>query len=200
MITLRQAKNYLNINNNIDDEFIKDLYNLAIGHINGYCNRDFEEQEYTEVLQGNNRAYLKTGVTPLNSIEELKINKEVIDSGEYKIKNKMIFYPKLFPAKYGVIDGKISAYNREYNVEVIYVAGYTFPQWTDVVNSSNVPKDLQYVCLELIKKMYIQSGVCAQEQTHTVSTGGESVARQYFKQEIKDLFSTDIKAILNRYR
>ena len=119
MITLRQAKNYLNINNSKDDEFLKDLFNLALGQINNYCGRSFEEQEYIDMLQGNNRAYLKTDITPLNSIKELKINQEVIDSGEYKIRNKMIFYPKLFPAKYGAIDGRISAYNREYNVETI---------------------------------------------------------------------------------
>ena len=199
MLTLKQVKDYLNIQHSSEDDFLYSLYQYSLSLIEGYCNRTFKEQEYTEVLQGNNRAYLKTDVAPINSISELKIKGEVIESDKYKIKNRMLFYENLFPAEYEYINGKLSAYDRKYNVEITYSAGYRYSEWTSIVNETDVPYELQYVCLEAIRKMYTNSGVCAQIQTKTVSSSSESIAKQYFKQEREELLG-ELKAILNRYK
>lgn len=199
MLTLKQVKDYLNIQHSSEDDFLYSLYQYSLSLIEGYCNRTFKEQEYTEVLQGNNRAYLKTDVAPINSISELKIKGEVIEPDKYKIKNRMVFYENLFPSEYEYRNGKLSAYDRKYNVEITYSAGYRYSEWTSIVNETDVPYELQYVCLEVIRKMYTNSGVCPQIQTKTVSSSSESIAKQYFKQEREELLG-ELKAILNRYK
>lgn len=199
MLTLKQVKDYLSIQHSSEDDFLYSLYQYSLSLIEGYCNRTFKEQEYTEVLQGNNRAYLKTDVAPLNSISELKIKGDVISPTDYKIKNRMVFYENLFPAEYNCVNGRLSAYDRKYNVEITYIAGYKYSEWTSIVNETDVPYEVQYVCLEVIRKMYKGSGVCSQIQTKTISSSSESIAKQYFKEEREELLG-ELKAILNRYK
>lgn len=202
MLCLRQIKNYLNVSTNQDDEVIREMFNYTIGAINNYCLRTFELEERIDILQGNGRAFLPTPLTPIKTITEMKINGLVVNPVDYSIRNKMVFYPKYFPVKYLGINENWTpkAYLRGYNVELTYSVGYVYPQWVDVVNESDVPKELQFVALEILKAMYIASGVQAQEQTKTVSTVGESLAKQYFKQIDKFEFTPTVKAILDKYK
>lgn len=201
MLCLRQVKNYLNIGSTQDDEFLYEISTYSVGIMESICLRSFKKENMIDMLKGNGRAFMPTPITPIVSINSIKINGNLVPAEDYSIRNNMIFYPKYFPVKYMGYNSNYTpnVYQREYNVEVDYIAGYTYPKWTDVVNESDVPKELQYVCLELVKKMYVESGVQAQEQTKTISTTGESVAKQWFKQE-KTEIPNNLKLILSKYR
>ena len=200
MLCYRQIKNYLKLFKEEEgqEQLLRDITNYITGFISNYCERSFELEERTDLLMGNGRAYLSVPLTPINEIKSLKIEGKEIEKG-FGIKNRMIFYPELFPVRYTRYNenGQPNAYSRAYNIEITYTCGYEFPSWEAVVNET-VQKELQYVALELLKHAYLNCRVEAELQQKVLSIGGESITRAYFKEgdkETKHLF-----AILRKYR
>lgn len=199
MITLKQAKAYLNINTTTEDSFIKDLYILAQGLINGFCNREFKEKEYQHELKGNGRQFLSVPVTPIKSIVELKINDILINNP--KIKNNMLFNEKSFPNDYVSYhrDYSPNVYNKRYNIDVTYIAGYIYPEWEAILNTGDVPEELQYCLLEIMKGLYINSTTDRTLQSKEITAGAEKVKKTYFKGNLNPI-PTYLEAILSKYK
>ena len=51
----------------------------------------------------------------------------------------------------------ILEYVVDYNIDVTLTSGYTYPTINNSINNGTFPKDLQYVCLELVKKIFIEA-------------------------------------------
>lgn len=197
MITLNQAKQYLQFANSDYDNLLSDIVSFAIGHIENYIGRSLKFKTTKDIYQGTGRQFLPLNLTNLVSVSEVKIDGVVVDSNSYFIKNNMLFKKDLWDKSYVK-----NSFERQidYNIEVSSTSGYNYPLITDSINSGNVPKELQYVALEFVKKAFILSGT---EQQLSSENGSHNQARfnnSYYEIKFGQDIPKDLKRILDKYK
>lgn len=197
MITLNQAKQYLQFANSDYDNLLSDIVSFAIGHIENYVGRSLKFKTTKDIYQGTGRQFLPLNLTNLVSVSEVKIDGVVIDNTSYFIKNNMLFKKDLWDKSYVK-----NSFERQidYNIEVTSTSGYNYPLINDSINTGNVPKELQYVALELVKKAFILSGT---EQQLSSENGSHNQARfnnSYYEIKFTEDLPKDLKRILNKYK
>ena len=197
MITLNQAKQYLQFANSDYDNLLKDIVGFAVGHIENYVGRSLKFKTIKDIYQGTGRQFLPLNLTNLVSVSEVKIDGVVVDSNSYFIKNNMLFKKDLWDKSYVK-----NSFERQidYNIEITSTSGYNYPLITDSINSGNVPKELQYVALELVKKAFILSGTEQQLSHETGSHQSASFNYSYYEIKFKEDFPKDLKRILDKYK
>lgn len=203
MVTLPQVKRYLNIQSSDADDFLNEVIGYTYDIITNYCGREFSQATNTDYLKGTNSKYLNLSITPIKSITSVKISDKVLDASDYGIKNKMLFYKNgLFYAYYEKYfsNGLPDIASTKYNIEVVYEYGFKLPSINDAYNISDVPLDLQFVSLDIIKLIYTNSGSCPQLKEKNIQTGGEMVSKKYGSFKTIDGFTRVQKAILDTYK
>lgn len=203
MVTLPQAKRYLNIQSSDADDFLREVLDYTYGLITDYCGREFALSTNTDLLKGTNSRYLNLTITPVKNITSVKVGDKLLGSLDYGLKNKMLFYKNgLFYANYEKYfpNGLPDISSTKYDIEVVYDYGFQLPSIDDLYNTSNVPLDLQFVTLDIIKLIYMNSGSCPQLKEKNIQTGGEMVAKKYAKFLEFGRLTRVQRAILDTYK
>lgn len=197
MITLNQAKQYLQFANSDYDNLLSDIVSFAIGHIENYVGRSLKFKTTKDIYQGTGRQFLPLNLTNLVSVSEVKIDGVVIDNTSYFIKNNMLFKKDLWDKSYVK-----NSFERQidYNIEVTSTSGYNYPLITDSINTGNVPKELQYVALELVKKAFILCGTQQQMKSEGGSHNEAKFDTSYYEIKFQEDFPKDLKRILDKYK
>jgi len=197
MITLNQTKNYLQIANSGYDSFLSEIIAYSIAHIENYVGYTLSETEETNIFQGTGRQWLSIPRPNITEISEVKIDDVVVGSTLYSIKNNMVFKKDLWEKSYIIQEGMRLV---DYNVEATYTYGFTYPLISNPVNDGTVPKELQYVALEIAKKMFINSGT----QQQIKSEGGSHMEAKfnydYYEIKFGEDLPKELKKILNKYK
>ena len=198
MITLKQAKDYIDITCVDSDALITDLIEYAIEVVHNHIGGSLEVQEYVEYLQGSGRQYLVLSKPAIQSIFTVTIDDEIKDSSTYSIRKGMLFSRDIWEKTF--LFNNCGGRLVDHNIEVKYTYGYLYPTITSSVNTGDVPKELQYVIVELVKRMFILSGT---QQQISSSSGGQKQAsfnKSYFETKIEELIDKDIMRILKKYK
>lgn len=130
LTTLEAVKSYLKIplGTLVDDEKLELLINSCSTAIENYCGRKFKEQDFEEEHDGTGKRYILLEQYPVKSIDSIKVDDEVLDPSEYKVKKTngtLIRIKNVWPI------GDI-------NITVSYRAGL-----------ADVPADLELACKHL---------------------------------------------------
>ena len=197
MVTLNQAKQYLQFANSDYDNLLSDIVSFAIGHIENYVGRSLKFKEITDIYQGTGRQFLPLNLTNLVSVSEVKVDGLVVDNTSYFIKNNMLFKKDLWDKSYVK-----NSFERQidYNIEVTSTSGYNYPLIGDSINSGNVPKELQYVALELVKKAFILCGTQQQMKSEGGSHTEAKFDTSYYEIKFQEDLPKDLKRILDKYK
>lgn len=149
LTTVAAVKSYLKIadTNIVDDARIELLINACSSTIENFCRRNFKKQTFTdEEYDGNNHRYLNLYNYPVQSVQSVTLNDELVDSIEYIVKKKT----GILARKYNNTLSGIS-YNRyvpiwpkgDANILVTYTAGY-----------DEIPADLEQACILYVMSFY----------------------------------------------
>jgi hypothetical protein len=149
LTSVAAVKSYLKIadTNTVDDDRIELLINACSSTIENFCRRNFKKQTFTdEEYDGNDHRYLNLYNYPVQSVDKVIINDEVVAPEEYIPKRKT----GILARKYNNTLSGIS-YNRyvpiwpkgDANILVTYTAGY------DVI-----PADLEQACILYVMSFY----------------------------------------------
>lgn len=199
MITLKQAKDYLTLGCSDYDSLIKEIIDYTVSYIHSYIGYSLEQKEELDYYKGTNRQFLPLGKSNVTAIASVKIDSELLDPSKYQIRKGMLFKRDMWDAKY---IGK-SLYDTsyvDYNIEVVFTYGYTYPNVDLSINNGNVPKELQYVCCEILKKIFIQCGTEQQVKSESGKRLDATFTTDYYEIKIKDLITKDIERILDKYK
>jgi uncharacterized phiE125 gp8 family phage protein len=149
LTSVAAVKSYLKIadTNTIDDTRIEGLINACSSAIENFCRRNFKKQTFTdEEYDGNDHRYLNLYNYPVQSVQSVTLNDELVDSIEYIVKKKT----GILARKYNNTLSGIS-YNRyvpiwpkgDANILVTYTAGY-----------DEIPADLEQACILYVMSFY----------------------------------------------
>lgn len=197
MITLNQTKNYLQIANSGYDSFLSEIITYSIAHIENYVGYTLSETEETNIFQGTGRQWLSITRPNITEISEVKIDDVVVGSTLYSIKNNMVFKKDLWEKSYLLQEGVRMV---DYNIEATYTYGFTYPLISNPVNNGTVPKELQYVALEIAKKMFINSGTQQQIRAEGGSHMEAKFNYDYYEIKFGEDLPKELKMILNKYK
>lgn len=197
MITINQAKTYLQFSNSDYDSLISDIIEYSISFIENYVGYKLSKTTETNYFQGTGRQMLSLSKNNITEVAEVKIDDVVLSNTLYSIRNNMLFKKDLWEKSYvSISDIREIAYN----IEVRYTYGYTYPLITDSVNNGTVPKELQFVALEIMRKTFINCGTQQQISSERGSQKNASFGVNYFELKFKDDLSKDLKRILDKYK
>ena len=195
MITTNQLKIYLQFTDSSYDTLLSEIVDFATSYIESYIGQSLKHSTKQDIFQGTGRQFLPLKAINVISVEEVKIDDVVLDNNKYSIKNNMLYKRDLWEKSY------TSPNFVDYNVEVSYTYGYDYPQVTDPINISDVPKELQYVALELGKRIFIKCGTQQQVQNEQGSmSSNASMSTSYFEIKFTEDIPKDLKRILDKYR
>lgn len=197
MITLNQTKNYLQFANSDYDSLLNEIITYSIAHIENYVGYTLSETEETNIFQGTGRQWLSISRPNITEVSEVKIDNVELSNTLYSIKNNMIFKKDIWDKSY-LISGDTRLV--DYDVQATYKYGFTYPVISNPINNGTVPKELQYVALEIAKKMFINSGT---EQQLKAEGGSHMEAKfnyDYYEIKFGEDLPKELKKILNKYK
>ena len=197
MITLNQTKTYLQFANSDYDSLLTEIITFSIGYIENYIGYILDEREETNIFQGTGRQWLSIPRPNITAISEVKIDDVVVDSTLYSIKNNMVFKKDLWEKSYIIQEGMRMV---DYNIEITYKYGFVYPRISNPTNRGSVPKELQYVALEIAKKIFINSGTEQQLSHETGTQKGASFNYSYYEIKFGEDLPKELKKILNKYK
>ena len=197
MITLNQTKNYLQFANSHYDSLLSEIITYSIAHIENYVGYTLSETEETNVFQGTGRQWLSIPRPNITTISEVKIDDVVVGSTLYSIKNNMVFKKDLWEKSYIIQEGMRMV---DYNIEATYKYGFTYPLISNPINDGTVPKELQYVALEIAKKVFINSGTHQQMKSESGSHIEAKFNYDYYEIKFGEDLAKELKKILNKYK
>jgi hypothetical protein len=156
MITIEEVKSFLNIQDNLNDDFIRGCIDKAVGEINILTNRRLDHAEYKEYYSGNGKDELFMKNFPAETIAAMKIfNKngtytfdEFFD-GTDTIENSTA----LLEMTGKLILKKGYVFTENYLIEIIYTAGYK----ENGLGYFKTPYDLQNVLVKMAAKHFLDS-------------------------------------------
>ena len=195
MITLSQAKSYLGFSISDYDNLLSEIISYSIGYVESYLGFSLEEETKTNMYQGTGRQFLHISKPILKEINEVKINGEILDNSKYSVMCNMLFRKDdIWEKEY--LDINLV----KYNIEVTYKSGFVYPIITDIINTSDVPKEIQYVVLELVKRIFIKAGVQQQVIQESGTMKSASMNNSYYEIKFTEDIPKDIRRILDKYR
>lgn len=197
MITLNQTKNYLQFANSDYDSVLSEIITYSIAHIENYVGYTLSETEETNIFQGTGRQWLSIPRPNITAISEVKIDDVIVGSTLYSIKNSMVFKKDLWEKSYIIQEGMRMV---DYNIEATYKYGFTYPLISNPVNNGTVPKELQYVALEIVKKVFINSGTQQQMKAESGSHKEAKFNYDYYEIKFGEDLPKELKKILNKYK
>lgn len=180
LISLAEVKTYLNISHSNDDSLLNSLIASVSAFIRNKTNRIFEEQSYTEDLNGGD-SYLIVSHRPIVSVASIKDLRDsppsTVDAADYKVLSDQ-----------GLIahtdtDGNLMTWEEGWQrFEVTYTAGYA-------VSPDEIPDDLKLAAKMLVGARYERRSGDLQSETL-----GE------YSYRVKDDYAQEAMDIINQYR
>lgn len=194
MIVLNQAKQYLQFTNSEFDTLLTQIIEYSIGYIENYVGGSLATTSETKSYQGTGRQYLPLLKNNVTTVSEVKIDGVTLNNTLYSIKNKMLFKKDLWEKSY------INEYVIDFNIDVTLTSGYSYPLISNSVNNGTVPKELQYVCLELVKKIFITCGTEQQTKGERGSQKSADFGVDYYEIKLPTNLPKDLTRILDKYK
>jgi uncharacterized phiE125 gp8 family phage protein len=145
---LTEAKQYLKVAVNTDDDLIQGLINACSTAIENYCRRIFLNQSYSEFYDGNQTRYINLKNYPVSAITQVQVNGVTLDKSSYLVKNDTGVLTRVGPYPNGFTGVSTSRFNTiwnrgDYNIKVDYTAGYT-----------TIPDDVELACKMFVASIY----------------------------------------------
>ena len=171
-------KEHLNIHDDSNEIALRQYLDAAEDYVRSYCNREFNYNNYAEVLVLPPDSGLKSVTVfpkeqPLDTILNVEIDGEIIS--DYKVIDDAV-----------VIDA--TKYNPNY-VIVTYKGGYYSP---DDANEPRVPSDLEQAVIYIASIMYNEKALGIGRQAVNTESGSFTINFQQIPEYIKN--------ILDKYR
>lgn len=213
LITLSQAKAFMQITVSDYDDLITDYIQMVSAEIEAYTNRTFTKADYNEALEIRNsrldqgdylglqmqhdRLYIRLRHTPVQTVTSVTQRGVTIDSDNYTVDTKagiMTFYTPVSDYK-----GQLVAN---------YTAGYDDP--TVTTGGFIVPFDLQMIAKQGVKVMFENNSIAKQGQGDVKSKSLKDFSVSYGNKQtglyvdmggvIMKSYIAGNKAILDKYK
>lgn len=172
MITLTDIKNYLNITVTTYDNILNDLIGGAVSKAEDYCDRNFQSQEYTELLDGNGLDFIfvkNYPITDITSIEywddetgdwtDIAPEEDDINDIVETANNQIILRGYLFPLE-----------DENKNLRIIYTAGYKCSTGTGTISIPVSSKNVTGVSTKFQTELEAGDTIICEGQTFKVAT------------------------------
>lgn len=201
--TLELAKKYLDITINDYDDMIQFYIDSATTLIKNYVGRNLEFRRVAYATVGNDKDTLKTITYPLKNIYEVLINDiDVTSECSIDVDSKLFIYRESgFPKKstYSSFDlMSPSATFLKRSIKLDIDGGYILPN----EEGSDFPKDIQNVCIELVKHYFTNSSIESSISQEGYTTPNYSFSKSYALDVSsgRDVLNDSQKEVLNRYK
>lgn len=130
------------------------LINQMSSIIEGNLDRKLGRQQYTEKLTGTGRQTLVLHNYPIVSVESVFFNDELIESESYDFiqgkENGILYRDTGWPCC-GFSGGlSYDTYAASRAITVNYTAGYVLPKDKTNTTPSDLPSDLEHLCIEMV--------------------------------------------------
>jgi len=185
LATLAQAKTYMSITVDTYDDLLQVLIDAASDRIDKLCDRHLLENDYTEYIDGNELSKINLKEYPINFVTSLTVwdyEVDITDTDAFKIyaEQGSIYYLS-----------KFSKGNR--NIKVEYNAGYYN---YDVPSLTNIPDDLNMLCMQFVKIMYDKTKIDSSKSGEKLGDYSYTVNNNIYANDL-DILQ---KEIISRYR
>ena len=180
LTTLANVKQWLKVTTTNDDTLLSSLITAASQYIQTYCDRDFVQQEYTEVRSGKGTRSMQFANHPVSSVQ------------------KVMLGSLLIPPAPSVGDPNWPGVGYTFTPTLITLRGYLF--WADVANVelvytagyATIPADLVQAANELVGLRYRQ-------RDHIGLTGSTGVDGQHIGYDDSAL-TPSLATLLSQYK
>jgi uncharacterized phiE125 gp8 family phage protein len=174
LTTLTNAKQWLGISSDTDDDLLSRLITAASSGIETYLSRRLGSQDYAEIRDGHGGQVMTFRESPATAVAGVVVNgvslplaPDTATPGYRFTRTRIILQGHRFTPGYG-------------NVTLNYTAGYEV-----------IPFDLEQACIELISWRY-------NERQH-IGVSAKSLEGASVTYSVQDL-PPDVKTVLDRYR
>ena len=174
LTTLANAKQWLGISSDADDDLLTRLITAASSCIETYLSRRLGSQDYAEIRDGHGGQVMTFRESPVTAVAGVAVNgvslplaPDTVTPGYRFTRTRIILQGHRFTQGHG-------------NVSLNYTAGY-----------ETIPLDLEQACIELISWRY-------NERQH-IGQSGKSLEGANVTYIVQDL-PPDVKTVLDRYR
>jgi len=198
LTTLANAKQWLGISSDTDDDLLTRLITAASFFIETYLSRRLGSQDYLEIRNGTGGQVMNFREYPVTAVAWVAVNgvsippaPDTVTPGYRFTRTQIILQGHRFTLGYG-------------NVTLNYTAGYAHslpvggwfedPWLTDPAPEGTIPPlpfDLEQACIELISWRY-------NERQH-IGVSGKSLEGANVTYSVQDL-PPDVKTVLDRHR
>lgn len=195
LLSLETIKEYIGVTSDTDDDLLEMLRDLAIGEVEAYCDREFDQQTISgEVLSTDNSNFDRLPIKPFDlsgvQLTAQTAQSPVVASGEtitYQGRELVLDSDYKMDYENGIIYFYTGVSSYERTLLINYTYGYT---------DDTIPGALKSVFLELIANKYREHGATKGEgQVQSKQLGNFSVTYRDIRS------NTDYyKGILNKFR
>lgn len=153
------------INLSIETTKIESYINVASDIIEDYCNRKFKKQVHEEKYETGDFKYLTLNNYPIESIELVEIDNDLIEDYILLDNKGMIFRSNKWAGPEGPY------------IDVKYTAGYILP--SNQTEEANMPKAIEQACILLVQNLHSESN----KKLNLKSVSLPEIKESYFKNE-----------------
>jgi hypothetical protein len=196
LTTLANAKQWLNISSETDDDLLTRLIHAASAFIETYLSRRLGSQTYAEIRDGTGGRVMNFREYPVTAVSLVAVNgvplplvPDMVTPGYRFTRTQIILQGHRFTQGWA-------------NVSLNYTAGYGPPSggwfedpWITAPQPDGsipwVPFDLEQACIELVSWRYM-------ERQH-IGQSGKSLEGANVSYSVQDL-PPDVRTVLDRYR
>jgi len=196
LTTLANAKQWLGISSDTDDDLLMRLITAVSAFIETYLSRHLGSQDYVEIRDGTGAHVMNFREYPATAVAWVAVNgvsilpaPNTVTPGYRFTRTQIILQGHRFAQGYG-------------NITLNYTAGYGPPSggwfedpWLTAPQPDGsipwVPFDLEQACIELVSWRYM-------ERQH-IGQSGKSLEGANVTYSVQDL-PPDVKTVLDRYR
>jgi len=195
LTTLDRLKQYIGIDlaDTSQDFKLELLINSASQEIENIIGRKLKKAQRIEKYKGNNKLRFQVKNYPLISINEIKLNNEIVDSTKYDFEENGIIEgtrPWYADGLYSGVTPNLA--QRKKNIEIDYVAGYVLPKDETQQEARTLPYDIEIALFRMINGLLTLSEQGAE--------GLKSFAMSDVRWEWDKEYMNGIKPVLMSYR
>lgn len=160
----------LGLTDDTQQAYIERQINAVSQKVEGYCNRKFKKQTYTdEEYEGNNTLYLQIKNYPIISVSKVVIDDEEIELTGIEIDSEkgILYYENMWTSQGHIMGVSDFETLRKNNILITYTAGYVLPkdevagQTTPIIITAvprTLPYDLEQVAIDEVVNKYEHKG------------------------------------------
>lgn len=143
LTTLQTFKSEINITDTSKDALLEMYINAGSDIIENYCNRKFQKQQHTEIIDGTGSKTICLKNYPITSVSSIQVDGEEVNTSDYQV-----------AIDTGEVYHSTGWTQGEKNIKVTYLGGYTLPKDATEQEPSNLPPSLEMACILLSEILY----------------------------------------------